>query len=352
MFAHWRMTYNKSMDKNIFGELTELHVHVGSAVDPPIMWEIAHDQGIKLPTKDYWEFRKLITALDKTTYDKYLDLFHWTELIQSSPEAMEKSVYSIAAGAFRKNNITTLEIRFNPMKRNRGGERDLDHIILASIHGMEKAMVAYPIRVGLIFCFDRSFSTALNKIIAQKAIKYSKRGVVGIDLAGHISKDFDLPKTAELFDECRSAGLGITVHTGEATGPDEMTKIIKLISPNRIGHGVRASEDGLTMDEISKRGIVLEVCPTSNIHTGVVKDIGSFKDIFDKFKKHNVSFTINTDGPEMLGTNLLNEYQILIDNNILTKEDLLSSSLVAKKASFINLDGYSSSERSESRSFT
>jgi len=321
--------------QNIFGELTELHVHVGSAVDPPIMWEIAHDQGIKLPTKDYWEFKKLITALEKTTYDKYLDLFHWTELIQSSPEAMEKSIYSIAAGAFRKNNITTLEIRFNPMKRNRGGERDLDHIILASIHGMERACLAYPIKVGLIFCLDRTFSADLNKIIAQKAIKYSKRGVVGIDLAGHIPDSFDIDNIANLFHEAKEAGLGITVHTGEATGPEEVNKIINSISPDRIGHGVRASEDEETMREISKRGIVLEVCPTSNIHTGVVADLSTFKEIFAKFKKHKVSFTINTDGPEMLGTNLLNEYNLLLQNDILTKDDLLRAKDVAKKASFI-----------------
>ena len=153
-----------------FGELTELHVHVGSAVDPPIMWEIAHDQGIKLPTKNYWEFEKLITVSEVTTYEKYLALFHWTELIQSSPEAMEKSIYSIASGAYRKNNITTLEIRFNPMKRNRGGERDLDHIILSAIHGLEKAMLAFPIKAGLIFCLDRTFSADLNMIIAKKAI--------------------------------------------------------------------------------------------------------------------------------------------------------------------------------------
>lgn len=326
------------MDKNIFGELTELHVHVGSAVDPPIMWETAHDQGIKLPTKDYWEFKKLITAADKTTYDKYLDLFHWTELIQSSPEAMEKSVYSIAAGAFRKNNITKLEIRFNPMKRNRGGERDLDHIILASIHGMERAMLAYPIKVGLIFCLDRMFETDLNKIIAQKAIKYAKRGVIGVDLAGHISDKFSIEQIADLFSECRRAGLGVTVHTGEATGPEEMLKIVNLISPDRIGHGVRAAEDEATMIAINKKAIVLEVCPTSNIHTGVVSDLSAFKNIFSKFKQYNVAFTINTDGPEMLGTNLLSEYDLLLRNNILTKEDLLVATKRARQASFIKND--------------
>lgn len=323
------------MDKSIFGELTELHVHVGSAVDPPIMWEIAHEQGIKLPTKNYWDFRDLISIADITTYDNYLELFHWTELIQSSPEAMERSIYSIASGAYRKNNITTLEIRFNPMKRNRGGEKDLDHIILSAIHGMEKVMLAFPINVGLIFCLDRSFTKNLNAIIAQKAIKYAKRGVVGIDLAGHINKEFNLHDLVPLVADCRKAELGITIHTGEATGPDEMMKVIELLSPNRIGHGIRASEDEKTMQEIAKRGIVLEVCPTSNMHTAVVKDMSDFKEIFAKFKSFSVPFTINTDGPEMLRTNLLSEYQVLLDSKILSKEDLIQATQNAKKASFI-----------------
>src|SRR3989338_10674075 len=134
---------------------------------------------------------------------------------------MKKSIYSLASGAYQKNNITRLEIRFNPMKRNRGGERDLDHIILAAIHGMEKAMLAYPMKVGLIFCLDRTFSPELNSIITQKAIKYAKRGIVGLDLAGPIRNEFDLKSLVNLVKDAKSAGLGITIHTGEATGPDE-----------------------------------------------------------------------------------------------------------------------------------
>ncbi len=321
-----------------FGELTELHAHVGSSVSPPIMWEIAHDQGIKLPTKDYWEFERLITVQDVTTYDKYLSLFHWTELIQSSPEAIERSVYAIASGAYRKTNITTLEIRLNPMKRNRGGERDLDHIILASIRGMEKAMLAYPLRVGLIFCLDRTFSPELNIIIAQKAIKYHKRGVIGLDLAGHINDSFDLSKIAEVIDKSKKAGLGITIHTGEATGADEVKKVVDLLSPQRIGHGVRSTEDENVLSLLSQKGIVLEVCPSSNIHTGVVKNLSDFKNIFALLKKHNVPFTINTDGPEMLQTDLIKEYHLLLNNNILGKVDLKKSTETAKKASFIKYE--------------
>ena len=148
--------------------LTELHVHLGAAVTPAIMWGIAHAQGIRLPTKDYWAFRDLITVgRRRRSFDAYLELFHWTELIQSSPIAVERSVYEVIGGAYRKNNVTGLELRFNPMKRNRGGEQDLDHIIAAAVRGMDRAILEYPqVRAGLIFCLDRSFPPALNEIIA------------------------------------------------------------------------------------------------------------------------------------------------------------------------------------------
>ena len=161
--------------------LTELHTHLGGAVTPAIMWGIAHSQGIRLPSKDYWEFRAMITVSPRRgrSFDGYLQLFHWTELIQSSPLAVERSVYEVVGGAYRKNNITTMELRFNPMKRNRGGEQDLDHIISAAIRGMDRARLEYPVTPGLILCLDRAFPYQLNEIIAEKAIAYRERGVVG-----------------------------------------------------------------------------------------------------------------------------------------------------------------------------
>jgi adenosine deaminase len=90
--------------------LAELHVHLGSSVDPAVMWSIAHSQGIRLPTKDYWKFVDMITVNPRKvkTLEDYLTLFKWTELIQSSPLAVERSVYETIAGAYRKNHITLL----------------------------------------------------------------------------------------------------------------------------------------------------------------------------------------------------------------------------------------------------
>src|SRR6266436_5755447 len=122
--------------------LAELHTHLGGSVASDIMWSLAHEQGIALPTRDYWEFDRMVTVSDPRGVPDLnaLDrIYHLTELIQSSPLAVERSVHAAIGGAYRSQQITTLELRFNPMKRNRGGERDLDHIILAAIRGLDLA---------------------------------------------------------------------------------------------------------------------------------------------------------------------------------------------------------------------
>src|SRR3989344_4238760 len=160
-------------------ELVELHFHLGQSVEPHILWSIAHEQGIKLPSKDYWEFYDLVTLNKETvTWEDYHKLFHLTELIQSSPVSMERTVYEVISGAYRANNITLLEPSFNPMFRNRGGERDLDQIILAALRGMERALVEFShVRAGLILLLDRRLPFEKNEVIARKAIKYRSRGI-------------------------------------------------------------------------------------------------------------------------------------------------------------------------------
>ena len=168
--------------------LAELHTHLGGSVASDIMWSLAHEQGIALPVKDFWEFDALVTVSDPRGVDSLdaLDaIYHWTELIQSSPQAVERSVHAAIGGAYRSQRITTLELRFNPMKRNRGGERDLDHIILAAIRGLDRARLEYPqVRAGLILMMDRTFDARQNEIIVEKAMHWSSRGVVGVDIAG------------------------------------------------------------------------------------------------------------------------------------------------------------------------
>src|SRR6059036_1640823 len=166
------------------GGLAELHTHLGGSVSSEIMWTLAHEQGIALPVKDYWEFDALVTVSDPRgvqDLDELDKIYHWTELIQSSPLAVERSVKAAIGGAYRSQRITTLELRFNPMKRNRGGERDLDHIILAAVRGLDLASLEYPqVTAGLILMMDRTFSEHQNSVIIEKAIGWAPRGIVGI----------------------------------------------------------------------------------------------------------------------------------------------------------------------------
>jgi len=195
-------------------------------VAPHVLWSIAHQQSYKLPVKSYWEFVSLVTASpDKVhSLDEYVAILHqYTEKIQSSPAAIERSVYEIIGKEYRGSHVTRIELRFNPMKRNLGGERDLDHIIHAAIRGMDRASLEYDCQAGLIFCLAREFDARLNEIILEKAIKYRRRGVVGIDLAGSEEHALELrPKDAEryadIYRRARAAGLKTTVHTGETPG--------------------------------------------------------------------------------------------------------------------------------------
>ncbi|MBF6589744.1 MAG: adenosine deaminase [Ktedonobacterales bacterium] len=321
-------------------ELADLHAHVGGAVDAAIMWSIAHQQGIRLPTKDYWQFVEMITVShpDKVNnLAEYDQIFRWTELIQSSPLALERSVYEIIGGAYRKCNITTLELRFNPMKRNRDGEQDLDHIITAAIRGQDRASLEYPhVRSGLILMMDRTFPLELNAIIVEKAMRYRSRGILGIDIAGPPNPDFSYREYQGLVERARGAGLGVTIHTGEEGRIEDMWEVIEYLRPQRIGHGILCAYDERLMERVIRDGITLEVCPTSNLRTKAVRDLQELRFILDTLRTHDVPFTINTDGPEMLLTNVVGEFRLLLEHGMLTEADVRRCVATAHSASFLN----------------
>jgi adenosine deaminase len=308
------------------GGLAELHTHLGGSVDPAVMWTLAHEQGIALPVKDYWDFVELVSVDPRGVEGlPQLDaIYRWTELIQSSPLAVERSVHGAIGGAYRKQNITTLELRFNPMKRNRGGERDLDHIIMAAARGLDRASLEYPqVAAGLILMMDRTFTQAQNEVIVEKAIRYRSRGIVGIDIAGPRPTPGAYPyrDLEPLVETARAAGLGVTIHVGEeggAVGVEEIGVVAEHLRPERIGHGILAVHDEETMQLLVAAGIVLELCPTSNLLTRALADEDAVRDTFRTFADRGVAFTVATDGPEMMRTHLRDELALLLRVGALT----------------------------------
>lgn len=326
-------------------ELVDLHIHVGGAVAPHVLWSIAHQQGFKLPVKNYFEFVELITARPGkvSNLDDYLKILHtWTEKIQSSPMAIERSVYEVIGKEYRGSRVSQIELRFNPMKRNLNSELDLDHIIHAALRGMDRAVLEYGVKVGLIFCLAREFDHKLNAIIVDKAIKYRSRGVCGIDLAGTETNALELKPEivsnyVDLFERARKAGLKCTVHTGETrgTGAEGVIAVVERLKPNRIGHGIRAAYDEAAMKLLRERDVVLELCPTSNLHTNAVENIDEFRHIVKTFWDRGIKVTINTDGPYLLDTDMRKEIELVEKNGVLTPDQVDQTLAWARQYSFI-----------------
>ena len=326
-------------------ELTDLHIHVGGAVAPHVLWAIAHDHGFKLPVKSYWDFCDLVYADPRKVQSlgDYLDIMHrWTERIQSSPAAIERSIYEVIGKEYRSSRVSMIELRFNPMKRNLEGERDLDYIIAAALRGMDRACLDYGVRAGLIFCLAREFDYGLNEIIVKKAEKYRSRGVIGIDLAGpekhNLELGDDVERYRELFARARTIGLGTTIHTGETshTGAEGVIAVIDKLRPTRIGHGIAAWKSEEAVRKLVEQGIVLEICPTSNLRTRAIADLPELGRIVDVFGRAGVKMTINTDGTYLLGTTLRHEFNLALDHGVLTVDQARACIETARAATFIH----------------
>ena len=326
-------------------ELIDLHIHVGGAVAPHVLWSLAHNQGFKLPTKNYFEFVEMITARPEnvSNLDDYLRIMHtWTEKIQSSPTAIERSIYEVIGKEFRGSRVTQIELRFNPMKRNLDSTLDLDHIIHAALRGMDRATLEYGVRAGLIFCLAREFDHRLNSIILEKAIRYRHRGVVGIDLAGTETRALELDQDQvaayqDLFKKARDAGLKTTVHTGETrgTGAEGVIAVVDRLRPHRIGHGIQAAYDETAMRVLREQDVVLELCPTSNLHTHAVSGTDELKHIVQTFLDRGVKVTLNTDGPYLLETDMQSEVALVERHGIMTPDQVDQALGWAREYSFI-----------------
>jgi adenosine deaminase len=169
---------------------------------------------------------------------------------------------------------------------------------------------------------DRTFTREQNEVIVEKAIRYRERGVVGIDIAGPRPGGGRYPyrELAPLTEEARAAGLGITIHVGEEGGADgiaEIGEVVESLRPERIGHGILAAQDEETMRLIRDAGVVLEICPTSNLLTRALPDQEALRDVVATFLDREVPFTIATDGPEMMRTHLREELELLLSLGVL-----------------------------------
>lgn len=245
----------------------ELHVHLDGSLRPSTMIELATERGVPLPAADAEELGRRLVANDARSLEDYLTAFEVTLSVMQDAPALERLAYELAEDQAAEH-VHYAEIRFCPLLNTRGG-MEAEDVLTAVLTGLERARDRLGTRSRIIVCALRHFPPSSSVELAELAVSMRDRGVCGFDLAGpeagHPVRDH-----AEAFALAHRHGLPVTIHAGEAAGPESIREALDVGHATRIGHGTRLWEDPELVRRVLDDGVTLEVCLTSNVQTRAV----------------------------------------------------------------------------------
>jgi adenosine deaminase len=318
-----------------------LHEHLDGVLRPQTVIELAADAGYaELPTTDpqaleQWFHR----GANRGSLAKYLEGFSHTIAVMQTEEALERVAYEQAEDLSR-DGVVYFETRFAPVFHT---QRELTHqqIVSAVLKGLERGRKAFGISSGLIICAMRNRHESLE--MAELAVDFRARGVVGFDLAGE-EGGYPAKKHVEAFHYIQRENFNITIHAGEGYGKESIWQAIQYCGAHRIGHGTRLIDDIAVVDGKSvklgdlaqyvlDKRIPLEICLLSNVHTGATPSLAEhpFKILYqEKFR-----VTLNTDNRLMSHTTMTQEFEAAADTFGLSLEDFEKITVNAMKSAFL-----------------
>jgi len=293
------------LTREIVGRLpkAELHLHFDGSLRPSTMIELAERAGVSLPTQDPDELKRHMLASDVHNLEEYLQLFGFTIAVLQTPEAIERVAYEIVEDA-AADHVRYFEIRYCPALSTRAG-LTLGEVLEAQFRGLRRGKQDFGVESRIINCALRSLDPEVSIEIAECSVAYRDRGVVGFDLAG-AEAGHPPGVHGEAFDIAERGCLGITVHAGEAAGPESIAEAVHRCHAHRIGHGTRLHEDPRLQDYVRDRRLCIETNITSNLQTRVVPRASAHpvRGYFDA----GLAVTLCTDNWLMCGVTLSDEY--------------------------------------------
>jgi adenosine deaminase len=310
---------------------TEIHCHLEGAIRTSTLIDVARQFNLPLPSFDPVELEKHVKVLDQwRDLHTVLEAFTIAQNSLAAPEVVERIAWELFEDSARQN-IHLFEARFSPDWAFSPNNLDWDAALEAILQAKERAERAFDMAIGLIAITSRSRGPDSCARTVDWAIRHRDR-IHGIDLADS-ERDFPLRDFVPHVDRARESGLKITIHTGEDTPASFVVDTIRQARPDRIGHGIHIIEDPAAVELVRERGITLEVNPWSNYLTSSVRRIEEhpLKQLFDL----GVRVTVSSDDPEVLETNLNNEYRIAHEVLGMSLEDLAVCNRYACEASFI-----------------
>lgn len=293
----------------------ELHLHLDGSINIPY--------AEKLVGRD---IKKEVMGNGSKTLKEYLDKFSLPIQLLQDEENIEEFSYLLGK-ELEKDEVIYAEVRFCPLFHVE--KIAVDKVITAIIRGFGRVS---GVKVNLIFCMMRHFSFEDNLKIIELTRKYLGNGVCAIDLAGD-EANYKTADFSSLFETVKEDKIPFTIHAGEADSYESVESAISF-GTSRIGHGIRSIESRETINKLSDKEIVLEVCPTSNVDTGVIADIECHP--IKRLVDEGVLVSINTDNRTVSNTSLEKEYQLLRDTFGFTDEDFVKFNLNAIRGAFIS----------------
>lgn len=314
----------------------ELHRHLEGSLRLETLLSIAAEYHIPIPSFSLEGLRSHVQMMpdEPRTWERFLSKFQVLRLFYRS-EAIIKRVTQEAIADAAADNVKYMELRFTPKALNNLLNATFEQIVACVCEAAEEAARQHDIRVNLILSINRHESFEVGEQVVDVAAQFCGRGVVGIDLAGR-EADFPALPFLPLFERAHALGLGVTIHAGEWLGADNVREAVEVLGADRIGHGIRAVEDSDLIAQLAARGAVLEVCPTSNVHSGVVANL-SVHPLAELFRR-GVKTTINTDDPLISNITLGSELKDVVDQTTLTLDDVKQQTLIAAGAAFLPAD--------------
>ncbi len=310
----------------------DLHRHLEGSLRLETLAEIAKEHGIDLPSYNIEQLRPYVQFTDEEPgFHRFLEKFKLLRRFYTTREAVKRVAFEAVVDA-ANDNVKYLELRFSPSALAHAQSFPLHEVTEWVIEAVEQAQAATGVMARLLCAVVRHDSYDLARQVIEVAIAYRNRGIVGVDLTGD-EVHYPAAPFAPLFKRAADYGLGITIHAGEAGGAANVREAVEILHAQRIGHGIRSIEDSNVVQLLRQRSVTLEVCPTSNLQTGVVDNFGlhPLRDLYVL----GVNVTINTDDPSVSDTSLTDEYMVAMMGLGVNLRDLRICTRSSIRAAFL-----------------
>jgi adenosine deaminase len=334
------------LDKEVLNRLPKvlLHEHLDGVLRPKTIVELARiGKYEQLPTADPGQLAQWFhRGANQGSLPKYLEGFAHTIAVMQTEEALERVAYEQAEDLAR-DSVVYFETRFAPVFHTRKG---LSHqqVVSAVLRGLERGRKDFGVSSGLIICAMRNMEVSLE--MAELAVDFRERGVVGFDLAGE-EGGYPPKKHVDAFHYIQRQNFNITIHAGEGFGKESIWQAIQYCGAHRIGHGTRLIDDIAVADGkavklgdlaqyVLDKRVPLEICLISNVHTGAAHRLEEHP--FKIFYQEKFRVTLNTDNRLMSDTTMTKEFEAARDTFGLSLDDFERLTINAMKSAFLPYD--------------